>query len=121
MRRLFLLSAGISLLAAPAASQPEPGNLAVTIYNQNLALVQDTRQLDLPAGRSRQEFPNVSGQISPETVTLSADGVGIVEQNFDFDLLSPSKLMEKAVGEEITRSEERRVGKECRDRWWLYQ
>src|SRR5687768_12136124 len=120
MRRL-LLTAGLAALSAPGLAQPEPGNLAVTIYNQNLALVQDTRQLNLPAGRSRQEFPNVSGQISPETVTLSAEGVGIVEQNFDFDLLSPSKLMEKAVGEEITRSEERRVGKECRDRWWLYQ
>ncbi|HEX6375370.1 MAG TPA: DUF4139 domain-containing protein [Allosphingosinicella sp.] len=100
MRRL--LTAGLAAFATSAAAQPQPGNLAVTIYNQNLALVQDMRQLDLPAGRSRQEFPNVSGQISPETVTLSADGVGIVEQNFDFDLLSPSKLMEKAVGEEIT-------------------
>ncbi|HYW15536.1 MAG TPA: DUF4139 domain-containing protein [Allosphingosinicella sp.] len=102
MRSLFLFSAGLFGLAASAAAQPEPGNLAVTIYNQNLALVQDTRQLNLPAGRSRQEFPNVSGQISPETVTLNGQGVGIVEQNFDFDLLSPSKLMEKAVGEEIT-------------------
>jgi len=102
MRCFFLLSAGLAALAAPASAQERPGNLAVTIYNQNLALVQDTRQLDLPAGRSRQEFPNVSGQISPETVTLSGEGVGIVEQNFDFDLLSPSKLMEKAVGEEIT-------------------
>jgi len=101
MRRLLLLSSALAV-TAPASAQPEPGNLAVTIYNQNLALVQDTRQLDLPAGRSRQEFPNVSGQISPETVTLSGQGVGIVEQNFDFDLLSPSKLMEKAVGEEIT-------------------
>jgi hypothetical protein len=102
MRRLLLLSTGVAALVAPASAQEQPGNLAVTIYNQNLALVQDTRQLNLPAGRSRQEFPNVSGQISPETVTLSAEGVGIVEQNFDFDLLSPSKLMEKAVGEEIT-------------------
>ncbi|HYJ83707.1 MAG TPA: DUF4139 domain-containing protein [Allosphingosinicella sp.] len=101
MRRL-LLSACLAAISAPALGQAPQGNLAVTIYNQNLALVQDTRQLNLPAGRSRQEFPNVSGQISPETVTLSADGVGIVEQNFDFDLLSPSKLMEKAVGEEIT-------------------
>jgi hypothetical protein len=101
MRRL-LLYACLAAVSAPALGQAPQGNLAVTIYNQNLALVQDTRQLDLPAGRSRQEFPNVSGQISPETVTLSADGVGIVEQNFDFDLLSPSKLMEKAVGEEIT-------------------
>jgi len=101
MRRLFLI-AGLAAISAPGLAQPDQGNLAVTIYNQNLALVQDTRQLNLPAGRSRQEFPNVSGQISPETVTLSAQGVGIVEQNFDFDLLSPSKLMEKAVGEEIT-------------------
>lgn len=92
-----------SVLAAPAAAQTNvPGNLAVTIYNDDLALVQDTRQIDLPAGRSRQEFPGVSGRISPETVTLSGAGVGIVEQNFDFDLLSPSKLMEKAVGEEVT-------------------
>ena len=60
------------------------------------------RQLSLPAGRSRQEFPDVSAQIRPETVTLSGDGVGIVEQNFDFDLLSPPALMQKAVGETIT-------------------
>ena len=101
MRHLFLVSA---FLAAPAAAQQPPGqtNVSVTVYNQNLALVQDTRQIEIPAGRSRQEFPNVSGQISPETVTLSARDVAIVEQNFDFDLLSPSKLMEKAVGEEIT-------------------
>jgi hypothetical protein len=100
MRRSILL---LTLcLAAPAFGQSGPGDLKVTVYNQNLALVQDTRRLDLPAGRSRQEFPNVSGQISPETVTLSGSDVGIVEQNFDFDLLSPSKLMEKAVGETIT-------------------
>ena len=100
MRRpILLLSA---CLAAPAFGQAPRSDLKVTVYNQNLALVQDTRQLDLPAGRSRQEFPNVSGQISAETVTLSGTDVGVVEQNFDFDLLSPSKLMEKAVGETIT-------------------
>ena len=71
MRRRILLTVGLAALSAPGLAQPEPGNLAVTIYNQNLALVQDTRQLNLPAGRSRQEFPNVSGQISPETVTLT--------------------------------------------------
>ena len=90
-------------LAAPALGQPAQGDLTVTVYNQNLALVQDTRQLSLPAGRSRQEFPNVSGQISAETVTLSGSDIGVIEQNFDFDLLSPSKLMEKAVGETISK------------------
>ena len=103
MRSLLLLP--LAALAASAVAQTAKApqsDLAITIYNENLALVQDKRQIDLPAGRSRQEFPNVSGQIQPETVTLGASDVSIVEQNFDFDLLSPSKLMEKAVGEEVT-------------------
>jgi len=90
------------LAASPLSAQAPASDLSVTIYNSNLALVQDKRQIAIPAGRSRQEFPNVSGQIRPETVTLSGTDVAIVEQNFDFDLLSPSKLMEKAVGETIT-------------------
>jgi hypothetical protein len=99
MRRLLLASA---LFAGPALAQTSQGDVAVTIYNDNLALVQDTRQLAIGAGRSRIEFPDVSGQIRPETVTLSGDDIGIVEQNFDFDLLSPQKLMEKAVGQQVT-------------------
>ena len=99
MRHLLLASA---LLASPALAQTSQGDVAVTIYNDNLALVQDTRQLAIGAQRSRIEFPDVSGQIRPETVTLSGEGLGIVEQNFDFDLLSPQKLMEKAVGQQVT-------------------
>jgi hypothetical protein len=99
VRRLLIVSA---LLAAPALAQSSQGAVAVTIYNDNLALVQDIRQLAVPAQRTRIEFPDVSGQIRPETVTLSGDGLEIVEQNFDFDLLSPGKLMEKAVGQEVT-------------------
>jgi hypothetical protein len=101
MRALTLAS----ILAAaplPALAQSAQSDLSVTIYNSDLALVQDTRQMAVGAGRSRLEFPNVSGQISPETATLSGADIAIVEQNFDFDLLSPSKMMEKAVGEEIT-------------------
>ena len=88
--------------AAPAFAQGAQGDVSVTIYNNNLALVQDARTLNIAAGRSKQEFPDVSAQIRPETVTLSGAGIGIVEQNFDYDLLSPDKLMEKAVGQTIT-------------------
>jgi len=72
------------------------------IYADDLALVQDKRPIDLTGGRQRIEFAGVSGQIRPETVSLSANGVSIVEQNFDFDLLTPAKLMEKAVGSVVT-------------------
>ena len=108
MRAWLLLSAMVAAVPAlaqneiPPPSQSAQGDVAVTIYNNDLALVQDTRQLDIAAGRSRREFPDVSAQIRPETVSLTGEGVGIVEQNFDFDLLSPEALMQKAVGETIT-------------------
>ena len=78
------------------------GDVSVTIYNNGQALVQDVRQLPIAQGRSRIEFPDVSAQIRPETLSFNAEGAGIVEQNFDFDLLTPSKLMEKAIGQTIT-------------------
>ncbi len=95
------------LLAAPAnAQQVEegpggPDRVSLTVYNQNIALVEDVRNLNVPAGRSRQEFPGVSASIRPETVGLSGRGLSVVEQNFDYDLLTPGKLMESAVGNEI--------------------
>jgi hypothetical protein len=109
MRSLILLCSAAVVAAplvaqplVPAPSQTAQGDIAVTIYNNNRALVEDKRQLDLPAGRSRQEFRDVSAQIEPATVTLNGRGVGIVEQNFDFDLLSPAALMQKAVGQTVT-------------------
>jgi len=78
-----------------------PDHVSLTIYNQDLALVEDTRSLTLPAGRSRREFPGVSASIKPETVGLSGQGLSVVEQNFDYDLLTPDKLMQSAVGQEI--------------------
>ena len=85
-----------------ALAQTAQGDVAVTIYNESLALVQDTRTLDLKAGRTQVEFPDVSAQIRSETVTLAGADIAIVEQNFDYDLLSPDKLMAKAVGQTIT-------------------
>jgi hypothetical protein len=111
MRSLvLLLAASAAPLAAQSAIQPilplpsqtAQGDVALTIYNNDLALVQDSRQLAIPAGRARLEFPDVSGRIRAETVSFAADDAAIVEQNFDYDLLSPAKLMEKAVGRTVT-------------------
>jgi hypothetical protein len=96
-----LVGALLILLTTAAVAADEAG-VAITIYNNNLALVQDHRTLDVTGGRQRIEFENVSAQIRPETVSLSAADISIVEQNFDFDLLTPAKLMEKAVGSVVT-------------------
>lgn len=87
-------------LADPEATAQ--GDVSVTIYNNGLALVQDVRQLNISSGRSTIAFPDVSAQIRPETLSFAAEGTGIVEQNFDFDLLTPAKLMEKAIGQTVT-------------------
>ena len=107
MRAVTLLCVAAALAPLPSVAQePAQGNaqgqLAVTIYNGGQSLVQDIRQISFPSGRSRQEFPDVSAQIRPETVSFAADGTAIVEQNFDYDLLSPNALMQKAVGETVT-------------------
>lgn len=105
MRHLLLLGMGC-IIAAPVSAQVDlasaQGDVAVTIYQNGQSLVQDSRQMNLPSGRSKQEFPDVSAQIRAETVTLTGPGIGIVEQNFDYDLLTPAKLMEKAVGQTVT-------------------
>ena len=87
--------------SVPAPDQTAQGDVSVTIYNNDLALVQDRRTLNLAAGRTRQEFADVSAAIRPETVTLNGSGITIVEQNFDYDLLTPTKLIEKAVGRQV--------------------
>jgi hypothetical protein len=110
MRSVFLLCTALAVAAPVFAQQPAvpvpgqtaQGDVAVTIYNNDRALIEDKRQLDLPNGRSRQEFRDVSANIEPATVTLNGRGVGVVEQNFDFDLLSPEALMKNAVGQEVT-------------------
>jgi hypothetical protein len=88
--------------AGRAATAASDQSLSVTIYAGDLALVQDHRTVNLTGGRQRLEFENVSAEIRPETVSLAARDLTIVEQNFDFDLLTPAKLMEKAVGHEVT-------------------
>ncbi len=98
-----IAGAGTALAQAEPAQDGSggPDRVSLTIYNQNIALVEDVRSLSVPAGRSRREFPGVSASIRPETVGLSGRGLSVVEQNFDYDLLTPDKLMQSAVGSEI--------------------
>jgi len=108
MRPTLLLAALPALLVAqetPTTLKDQKG-LAVTIYNDNLALVKDTREVRLPKGEARLAFQEVSAQIRPETALLRnlthAKDFWVSEQNFDFDLLTPQKLLEKYVGEKVT-------------------
>jgi len=86
------------------STDKEQTALAVTIYNGDLALVKDARKVGLGKGENQLAWRNVSGRMQPETALLrSLDGkpLTLLEQNFDFDLLTPGKLLEKSVGQDI--------------------
>jgi hypothetical protein len=104
LARAALVAATLSTTPALAeevsVGTDQQTGIAVTIYNSDLALIRDQRKVDLKAGLNELAFIDVSAGIRPETVLLTAQGGGftVTEQNFDFDLLTPQKLLEKSVG-----------------------
>jgi hypothetical protein len=80
-------------------------SVAVTIYNDDLALIKDVRQIALGDGANRLALREVSGRLRPETAQLRSlshpTALTLLEQNFDFDLLTPAKLLEKYVGRDV--------------------
>jgi hypothetical protein len=80
--------------------------LAVTVYNSNIALIRDVRQLQLPNGDFRLKFMDIAATVNPATVHFRSltepDKVSVTEQNYEYDLLEPAKLLNKYVGKEVT-------------------
>ena len=74
----------------------------VTIYANNLALVKDRRTIDLPSGIRTMAFREVSARIKPETAVVQGRDLRVLEQNFEYDLLTPLSLLMKYVGREVT-------------------
>lgn len=93
----------VNSLVSTSADQTD---LSLTIYNNNLALIKDTRQIAFNKDFNRLAFEEVSAKIQPETAILrntgNPDAITTLEQNFDFDLLTPQKLLDRFVGETVT-------------------
>src|SRR6266404_3409488 len=121
---VLLLSAGV-LYSAPRNHRPDAQekearpaspdqstslndqtDLAVTVYNSNIALVRDVRQLTIPAGYFRLKFMDIAATVNPATVHFRSltdpAKLGVLEQNYEYDLLEPAKLLHKYVGKEVT-------------------
>ena len=100
------LATGQPAAAAPVSvTRDDQREVMVTIYNGNLGLVKDLRETRLPAGQSEVQFMDVAALIDPTTVHLKsltdALGLKILEQNYEYDLLTSQKLMEKYVGRKV--------------------
>lgn len=98
------LSGDASATAAPLESTlSDQESVAVTVYNNGLGLVREVRKIPVPAGVGELRFMDVAAQIKPETVHIRplAGDLAVLEQNYEYDLLGPAKLLEKQVGREV--------------------
>jgi len=81
-------------------------DLNVTVYNSNIALIRDVRNLTLPTGNFRLKFEDIAATVNPATVHFrsltDASKLNVLEQNYEYDLLDPAKLLHKYVGKEVT-------------------
>ena len=117
------LSSGFS---RPPAAKAEPSghhdqstiddqtDLAITVYNSDLALVRDTRNITLQPGSFDLRFMDIAATVNPATIhfrSLTSPGaLTVLEQNYEYDLLEPDKLLRKYVGREVTLVRNRQQG-----------
>ena len=113
---LVLYRSACAQTAAQAGKQPDnaavtttladQSDLSVTVYNSSLALVRDVRQLTLAPGESRLRFMDIAASINPATVHFRSmtepTKLDVLEQDYEYDLLDPNKLLQKYVGREVT-------------------
>ena len=112
------------LVASPAPRQDtstldDQTELALTVYNSDLALVRDVRTLRLPRGVSDLQFMDVAATVNPATVHFRSltepSRLGVLEQNYEYDLLEPEKLLRKYVGRDVTLVRRRQEGGSVRE------
>jgi hypothetical protein len=81
-------------------------DLAVTVYNSDIALVRDVRNVQLPGGSFDLRFMDIAATVNPATVHFRSltepARVSVLEQNYEYDLLDPDKLLRKYVGRDVT-------------------
>jgi len=124
--RIFLRKIGLALAVAVLVPLQSSGSLAsvptdrardltssikdqegvsVTVYNSNIGLVKDVRKISLLTGLTALKFIEVAAKIMPQTVHIKSltdpSLLEVIEQNYEYDLLTPQKLLEKFVGQEI--------------------
>jgi hypothetical protein len=105
--------------AGNASTLEDQIDLAVTVYNSDLALVRDVRQIDLPRGTVDLEFQDIAATVNPATVHFRSltepTRVRVLEQNYEYDLLEPDKLLRKYVGRDVTLVRMRQDGGATRE------
>ncbi len=105
-RRIITCVAVLSSLMSVTAMNAQNSQVRVTVYNDNLALVHEMREIDLPKPRGLCSFRDVAAQIDPTSVHFkslsNAAAVRVLEQNYEYDLVSAEKILARYVDQKIS-------------------
>jgi hypothetical protein len=115
--REYLLLALCTLIGAAGtrgqevtrSTKDDQRGIALTVYNVNLGLVKEEREISIGAGLTTLQFMDVAASIDPTSVHIRSlegtPGFTVLEQNFEYDLLSPGKMLDKYVGRDVSIEE----------------
>jgi len=102
---IFVISVSLRALTEQVSTSSDQEDVEVTVYNSNLGLVKDVRGIGLEKGRLELRFMDVASSINTRSVHIKSlshsDRLSVLEQNYEYDLMSPSKLMDKYIGKEV--------------------
>jgi hypothetical protein len=106
-RRMIVLVALAAASTATLAGEirvtsPHPDQVSITIYRDLVALVTETRTVDLPADGVTLEFQGVVDTLIPQSAVLTGAGRAVAESNYEFDRLTPDNLLAKSIGKTVT-------------------
>ena len=103
MRYLFIvislvIFSSLASINSAEAQSSKKDNLSLSVYQNGMALVKDTQTISLNTGKNSVSFRNVAEKILPETAFIQGDNVEVLEQNYNFDLLTPANIVDESVG-----------------------
>jgi hypothetical protein len=106
VRHTPVVSAAASQAPGDTTTLDDQTDLAVTVYNSDIALVRDVRSISIARGTSDLHFMDIAATVNPATVHFRSitepSRVSVLEQNYEYDLLEPDKLLRKYVGRDVT-------------------
>ena len=112
-------TAATQATSAQTTTLSDQADLSVTVYNSDIALVRDVRNLKLPTGAFDLQFMDIAATVNPATVHFRSltqpAAVSVLEQNYEYDLLEPEKLLRKYVGRDVTLVRRRQDGGTTRE------
>ncbi len=105
MKTKHLFTIALSTMILNAAVFAQGPQVRVTVYNNNLALVHETRQMDLPKPTGVCSYRDVAAYIDPTSVHFksvsNSEAVRVLEQNFEYDLVSADKILQRYLDQNV--------------------